>query len=264
MVSLLTQAEKNSFAGATVSRWWQLDSIAGDQRVVLSLAANSASQPFVVEHTLGNSGGRVVVWTASADATDSTLPHLPNFLPLVNETVFHLASGQSKWQTYQLVAGQPIIWTSPPNVTVNAVRVLRPDGLEQTDIPIHLVNGRYTLSYDETYVPGCYELRFDPASIPQPVYYSANIDRRELEPAVLSAADIDALKESKYLNGRLTPGALAEAFVIEVSGTEVWRYAALGLLVLLVLETFLTCRAMGLQRGADARDLLVPGQAVSP
>ena len=263
MVALLTQAEKNSFAGVTVSQWWQLDSLAGDQNVVLTLTANSSAAPFVVEHHVGTSGGRVVLWTSSADGTGSTLPLAANFVPLVTETAFYLASSQTQAQAFQLTAGQPIAWTSPPNVIVKSVRVLPPNGIEQTNLPVRLTNDRYTFTYDDTFVPGLYELHFDPPTIPQPIFCSVNIDRRELEPATLSAADIEALKEPHLLTGRLAPDALADAFQIQLTGTEVWPYAALALLAFLVLETFLTCRAIGLQRGTDARDLITPGEVAS-
>lgn len=259
MVALLTASERNSFAGTSISQWWQLGSLAGEQNVVLSVTARNTSDPVIVEHRVGNLGGRVVLWTVAADGTGSTLPLAQNFVPLVDETVFYLASGRNQKTPRQLDAGGRLAWTGPATQAVRSIRVLRPDGLEVSNLQPRLVNDTYVFSYEDTYLPGLYELRFEPASIPQPVYYSVNIDRHELDPTTLSVADIETLKHEKYLNNRLTRETLSDAFQLKVSGTEIWKYAALLVLALLVMETLLTYRAIKLQSGRDARELMDAG-----
>ena len=55
------------------------------------------------------------------------------------------------------------------------------------------------LSYNDTAEPGLYAVRFDPTTVPQPVYYGVGIDRRELDPAALTDADYAWLKNRGYV-----------------------------------------------------------------
>ena len=76
--------------GAVTKQWWSIVPKDGDGTVVL---AGENGDPLVLERPVGTAGGRIVVWTTSADGSWNNLPLLPNFVPLVNETVYHLASG---------------------------------------------------------------------------------------------------------------------------------------------------------------------------
>jgi hypothetical protein len=90
-------------------------------------------------------------------------------------------------------------------------------------------------------------MRFTPSDVPQPVYYSVGIDARELDSAALSPGDVSALKESGFIQARLTPDKLSAVLAAPGSGSELWPMLAFAVVGLLVLETFMTYRMVRLQ-----------------
>ncbi len=91
-------------------------------------------------------------------------------------------------------------------------------------------------------------MRFVPATIPQPVYYSVNIDARELDFTTLGAADVKWLMEKGYLKDQITAESVPQALEAMTGGIELW--APLGFLVvaLLLVEVAM---ARGLAREAE-------------
>lgn len=264
MVALVTASERNALAGVAVRNWWPVSPLGGEggggggggMRTIL---ATTTGDPLVLELEIGRSGGRVVVWTTSTEGSWSNLPLAPNFVPLVNETLFHLAAGQAKAQSRQLEAGQTIVWSGPATPAVESIKLTQPDGQARV-VPAQLRGDKYVFSYADTFVPGLYELRFTPREVPQPVFYSVAIDRAELDPAVLSAADAQWLRERNYLQERLTAETLPQALNAQATGTELWPLAAFLVLALLVLEVLMTRRLVRLQTGiqADQAGLVQP------
>lgn len=250
MVSLLAAAERNAMTGAVTKQWWSLG-LHGDEQVVLAGAASGA-EPLVLERPVGRNGGRVVVWCTSADGAWNNWPLMPNFVPLVNETVYHLASAQTRSaERRRLDAGVPIEWSGPATPRVKTATITRPDG-KTAQLQPTVSNGRQRLTYNDTVEPGLYAIRFDATDVPQPVYYGVGIDRRELDPASLTDADYAWLKNRGLIERRIAPGELAAALGGVNKGVELWKWLGLGVLALLVFETFMTRRMVRLQAGSAA------------
>jgi hypothetical protein len=193
------------------------------------------------------------LWTSGADGRWNTLPLAGAFVPLVNETLLHLA-GPAVGATHErhLDSGRPITWSGPVSPSPMSATLIRPDAPRGEAVPLKLVteSGKTVVRYEQTHAPGLYELRFTPTAIPQPVYYSVSIDPKELDPAVLSAGDISSLKESGFIQARLTPDELGHLLSAPGSGSELWPALALATLGLLVIETVMTYRMVRLQAGA--------------
>jgi hypothetical protein len=172
---------------------------------------------------------------------------MPNFVPLVNETVYHLAgAGARSSEGGRLEAGMPLEWSAGTEPRVKSATITRPDGKTVTQ-QTTVAGGRQRLSYNDTAEPGLYTLRFDPTEVPQPVYFGVNIDRRELDPATLTEADYAWLKNRKFVEGRIKPEELGSALGGAPSGAELWRWLALGVLGLLVFESVMTRKMVALQ-----------------
>jgi hypothetical protein len=257
MVALLAAAERNAFAGSTLTDWWKLSSPTDTSHVVL---ATSTGDPLVLTQTVGNNGGRIVLWATSVDGQWNNLPLMANsFVPLVHETLYRLAAGQNQAEGHELAAGQPIVWTGGSTPAVDSATLTRPQGAPVALQPI-LTNGKYLVTYGDTFVPGLYKMEFAPTNVPQPVFYAVGIDQRELDPAQLSAADIEWLKTQRYLTASADLRGVAEALGAQSRGIEIWPLAALLVLAGLVAETLLTRRMVRLQTGQDVRSLLTPGE----
>ena len=97
-VALLTAAERNALTGAGTKQWWSMTPKDGDGQVIL---ANTTGDALVVERPVGAGGGRVVVWATSVDGGWNNWPIMLNFVPLVHETIYHLASGQTQGLQHQ-------------------------------------------------------------------------------------------------------------------------------------------------------------------
>ena len=245
MVSLLSSAEKNVLSGVVATRWWPLKATPPDARVVL---ATTTGEPLVLDRAIGSAGGHVVLWTTSADARWNTLPLASGFVPLVQETLLHLA-GPAIGATYgrNVEAGKPIVWRGAASPAVISATITRMEDGVSTPLKVSGESGRAVARYADTHVPGVYEMRFAPSEVPQPVYFSVGIDPRELDPATLSSGDLSWLKENGFLQARLSPEKLSAVLAAPGSGSELWPTLAFAVVGLLVLETFMTYRMIRLQ-----------------
>lgn len=251
MVALLTAAERNALSGAVTSQWWSLQPADADDRVVL---ANTSGDPLIVERPMKN-GGLVAIWATSADAQWNNWPFMRNFVPLVNETVNHLASGQTRgMENRVLEAGEAIVWSAPGKPAVQSVEVTLPDGTVDANKRPVLTNNRYEFRYNNAYLPGLYQLHFTPTEIqPQPVFYGVGIDRKELDPTTLSAKDLDHLVTSGYLDKRakIDIDDIPSVIRAQNTGSDIWKWLALFVLFNLIVETWMTYRMVGLQKKVD-------------
>jgi len=249
-MALLVAAERNALAGAAVTQWHKLELQPGVRPVLATVTGD----PLVIDHDVGTSGGRIITWATSVDAKWSNLPLLPNFVPLANETLYHLAAPQAATQVYQLDAGETLLWSSPPNTrAVESVRMIRPDGTHR-DLAAQLRGDRYLLSTNDTTLPGLYQLQFTPSAVSPPVYYAVSFDRRELETTSLSISDTESLKQAGLIRDRLTRDTLASALAASPTGTELYPLLGLLVLALLVTEVFLTRQHMRKQLSIKPED----------
>jgi hypothetical protein len=250
----ITAAQRNAFAGTALLSWWPLNA-KPDMHPVLT---TTSGDPLMTDLAVGSTGGRVIVWTTPASDLASSWNNfalVPNFTPLVNETLFYLAASQAKSQNHEIDPGQPLIWSSSTNLLssqVQSATVVSPNGAAH-NVNVELRGDQYFINYKDTFAPGLYELRLaSNGGLPlSPIYYTVNLDKNELDPATISPADIEWLKNSKYLRDHLDITTLPKALNAQVGGAELWWLLATLVLLLLLAETFTTWRLMKHQTGVD-------------
>lgn len=246
MVSAIAGSERNALAGAVTRRWWSLHPSDADTQIVL---AASNGDPLIMERPFGAGGGTIVLWATSADGSWNNWNLMPNFVPLVNETVYHLAQSQMHGQENRgLEAGQPIEWAAAAMTPLNSVKITRPDKT-RIEVPAILNNGRRLVTFADTFLPGIYRLEAGPQG--EHVYYGVNIDRRELDPTPLDSRDIEWLRHGKFIDGTIGTADLSSVLGRQGDTTELWALAGGVLLLIVLAETFMTYRLMRRQTGAE-------------
>ena len=264
-----TSADRNVLTGMTTLRWWALKPRDADAQVLL---ATQTGDPLVMDRPVGSNGGRVMVWTSPVDSTSgwNNWTTLRSFAPMVNVTLYHLASGQTKGQeNKRLDSGQPLVWTSPSiryaggatddsggtrgnekpelvfadgTVTplIRSAEVVLPDGTKSQIRPITR-DGRQILRFSDTFLPGKYEVRFDQTAL-KPVYFGVGIDRRELDETALNDEDRKwfSADDHKFIERSIAAADLSVALGGGNKGSQIWPYIAGLLLGILLFETFMT------------------------
>jgi len=257
MVTLIAADRRNALVGAAVRSWWRLRPLDADARVVMT---NTAGDPLVIERPVGANRGLIVLWTTSADGQWNNWNLMPNFVPLVNETVYHLAASQRKGlENRGLEAGQPIEWAGPPQPAVQSVQLTLPDN-SIVSRPATFNNGRWIVTYADTFVPGIYRMTFSPAEV-RPVNYAVNIDRAELDPTPLERQDIEWLRQQGMLDAaRPVISAADLPAILRPRGTaiELWKWLGAVLLATLLAETFVAWRLVRDQRSIDVAGSALP------
>lgn len=252
MVALLA-GERDAFSGAITQKWWSLRPRDPDAEVVLAAASGD---PLVLERPMGRNGGRIAVWCTSVDGQWNNWPLMPNFVPLVNETIYHLSGGQTKGlENCALQAGQPLVWTGPAEPMVQSIDVTLPDGTIDGNKSPTLANGRYEFRYNDAFVPGLYAMHFTPTEVkPQPVYYGVGIDSRELDPRTMGSQDRQRVADAGCLDEPhpISSDDLGGIIRRENRGVDLWKYLALFVLLNLLGETYVTYRLIQAQQGVAA------------
>lgn len=262
MVALVS-AERNALAGAVAESWWSLTPRDADTSVAV---ASTTGDPLVMERPLGN--GRIVVWSSSVEGEWNNLPAMPNFVPIVNETLYHLTAAQTREHTSANVsAGQSLSWLGPANPSVAKVDVKLPDNTVDAGRKANFRDGHWEFTYPNAFMPGVYSLNFTPAEVPQPIYYGVSIDRRELDGTRLADADIEWLKKGQFFPAD-APRVEAEQLEYILTGANepsgFWwklakfllRWETLAVLVVASLfgETFMTWKMAGRQKSVDVEN----------
>lgn len=213
----------------------------GPPQVVARFDTNA---PAIVAHTYGR--GAVLQLAFPLDAEWTTLPARNDFVPLLHEMVFHLASRTSG---RNVGPGMPLLADIPAEATADQYHFIDPDGGEHPAEPagdathpqVRLLN---------TDLPGTYRCVPKDAAGGKEDFFVVNFDRREsdltpLPPPVqqqLAGDDrirfIDSLEE-------LQASRLAES-----APSELWRWLLLLVLGILVGEVLLTRRLV--QGGHEA------------
>ena len=185
LVKIVAAGERNALAGAVAQSWWQLKARDAESQIVLS---TTSGDPLIISRQLGS--GQVVVWATSVDGNWNNWHIMPNFVPLVNETIYQLSAAQTrKHNSGNLDAGGSIAWTGPANPAVQSVDVTLPDGTTDMGRKANFRDGHYEFTYPNAFMPGLYQLRFTPTDVPQPIFYGVGIDHRELDNKILTPED---------------------------------------------------------------------------
>jgi hypothetical protein len=266
MVKVVAANERNALTGAATRKWWGLKPLDADTQVVV---ATGNGDPLVMERPFGTNRGIVALWTTSVDGAWNNWNLMPNFVPLVNETVYHLASAQMRGlENRGIDAGQPIEWAGAAKPAIRSVQITLPDNTSIAR-PATFNNGRWIMTYPDTYLPGIYRLDFTTtddrgqatSTQIQPVYYGVNIDRKELDPTTLESDDINWLKKGSFLDPSMPTIAAADLPMVirrENKAMELWGWLGGVLLVSLLIETFMTYRLIGSQKRVDVAGAGLP------
>src|SRR5665213_206468 len=176
VVAVVAAGQRNALVGAVTQKWWAIAPRDPDTQVVL---ATTTGDPLILERALGR--GRVAVWTTPVFNLDwNSWPLMPNIVPLVHETIYHLSSLQAgAHNSGNMESGTSLAWNGPAldGVQSVSVDVTLPDGSADRDRPATFRNGRWEFNYPNTFLPGLYQLRFAPTGLPQPVYYGVGAKR---------------------------------------------------------------------------------------
>ena len=221
-----------------------------------------------MDRPIGNLGGRVVVWSSSADGKWNTIPLAAGFVPLIQETMFHLSGPLIvATQGKNLDAGKPIIYSNfdPKKIKNPTIRHL--SETVATQLSVAPINGRSTLRYDKTFTPGLYELNLNSQPVSAApsspakngddrssniIHYAIGIDSTEMDTTVLSPKDVDWLKENNFIKARISADKMGVIVTDASGGRELWPLLAFATLAFLVIETFMTFRMMRHQTAKPA------------
>jgi hypothetical protein len=241
ILAAVAGTEQNAFAGAQIRQLWSLRPIDPDVQMPLATAGGA---PLILTRPIGSAGGPFVLWTTSVDGAWNNFHLMPNFVPLVNETIDHLVApllyGR---ESHELLAGQPIEWTGDGTVSPGSVRVTLPDNTQVERQPT-LVSGRWMLTFPDTYQPGVYRVEFANTSIP-PVQFALNIDPKTLARMALNREDISWLAAHHALDSRrplIAPNELIATLRSPAVRLPVWGLLGGLVLASLVVETWLAGR----------------------
>jgi hypothetical protein len=200
-----------------------------DDRRVLARYTNGAAA--MVEARVGK--GRLFLFTSSIDRDWNDLSIHPGYLPLVQQTVRYLARKQSQRDAGQVLVGR----SRSIRVVAGDSRIeIRPPRGPRTVIEGDALADRKQVRFTKTDYPGFYRVvttdRKDDTRPRPESDFAANLDPRgsDLHPAAASA-----LPTSGH-------AGIAKASTTHKRRVELWHALAVGLLMLLLIESVLVLR----------------------
>jgi hypothetical protein len=249
MVHILAALHRNMIVGVTLTKWWRLLPAGPLVKVLL---ATAGGDPIILEKSVGIEGGKVVMWSTPVDGSWNDWPTAAgSFVPLVDQSVYALALGGSQHtRRHFLNPGDSIVWTGPVKPTVQSAKIINPVGVAAAVQPQITADGKYLMVYNHTQLPGLYQAVFKPGSIPQPVYYSVAIDSRELNPQLVSKADLSWLTHQHFIQAVIKPEQIPGVLNSVLVGVELWPWLALLVMAMLLGEVLLCRRLLASPRAA--------------
>jgi hypothetical protein len=214
--------------------------------------------PLLISRRFGR--GAVVLMTSAVDADWSTLPAKPDFVPLLHEIVFHLASGRA---ARNVDVGTPLVLPVPQEFRVDEYAFYGP-GDTQFDAQPGGDELRPLVRLNDTRLPGIYELRPHsttkahgqrpvgqaqrPVGQAQPPVeiaretFVVNFDRGESDLTSLNEAERGQLEAGNRMQFIATQQQLREQMFADNSRTEFWQMLLFVFLGILVIEVVMTRR----------------------
>lgn len=245
----------------------------------LILATLSTGDPVLLESRCGD--GFLLVLTTSLDRSWNDLPTRSDFVPFLHEAIFHAASSRSH---RNVDFGEPLIARlqrniardvtpppadSPPEVvesvqgpTEESASFVAPGGIV-TEIPITAANSNSVISsssiseatavFSDTFTPGVYAMAKEAnAEFPeQHDGFVVNYDHSEDDLTQLAADDKARLATNDRVRFSSSLADLAKRMYGDESITELWAVLLTLFLIFLIMELFLTRRAIRKGYGND-------------
>ena len=235
-LSLLAKLSVESLARIRPRRF---ASISSDEELdgpvrVLARWNNPQSSPAVLEKRFGE--GTVLFWTMTADRDWSDWPTEPSYVLAMRMAAASVAARILRWEN--VTAGQPLRYPLDPEFLPRQASLAVPG--ETDEVPLRIDNSTdgdpYLLS-ESTRVAGRYTANWDEPGVgARSRPFAVSPDATDSRLQRLDEADLEP-----YL-GRLTPRMLrftGETIDVTTEGTELWRYAVLVLVGLIVFESLL-------------------------
>ncbi len=244
-LELFNDPRNGSMTEAAIKVWFKMRAPAGtgDPSDPVVLARLDSGDPFLVERAVGH--GRVIACATAADADWGNLPARPFYLPLVQRLCVHLAS--TVHPPRNLEVGRALISFLPVEAAGKKALLTGPDGTS-VEMPVVKKDERGVVETAPLYQPGLYTLQ-PPGG--QPIHYVVNADRRESDLARLNDTEIAEFAKVHSVSVVHTAAEFRETEHRQRFGVELWKWALLGLLVLIFLELILQRKFAGV-RGAPA------------
>ncbi|MDA1052776.1 MAG: VWA domain-containing protein [Planctomycetota bacterium] len=226
--------ERAGLLTVPVWRYIRLDQVKAIASVALAF---DNGDPAIIAAEAGQGKVLLVATAASPDTVDqatepptpwTALASWPSFPPLMHEIVRFAASNRGAQRN--VLVGD-LLTSRLPSGFANATGTLTPP--DDNPLPIRLAGDEQVWTYGQTGQPGIYRLAFDDEAIPQALF-AVNVNTVESD---LEATSAEGL--TSFFNEAERPNTAAQAFAER--DVPLFRLALGGLLVLLVVETFLAC-----------------------
>jgi hypothetical protein len=201
-----------------------------------------SGDPWIVERPHGS--GNVVMVASTLDADGGTLPVNPDFVPWLNELVFHLASAGTSG-SYRLRPGDPIsiVLDPAPPLSLASLQVRTPSG-NLASASIVRTGSSVIARYDDTTEPGVYRIAQPGPAGGTYSYVVVERDPRESDLALLAPGEAATLSLGWPLAFEASSNVLSARLraVNPSSQRELWRGLVIAALAILCLEVGLTRR----------------------
>jgi len=199
----------------------------GGERKVLARFTNGAVA--MVEAARGK--GRLLLYCSTLDRDWNDLPIHPGFLPLIEESVRHLARKHERMDTGEIVVGRSV---ALPTLDLQKLEVRAPDG-KNAIFEGERLEGRSSVRYGGTDLPGIFRVigtdKTGATRDRDELAFAVNLDARGSDLALLPGTKLPVSG-----HGGGSEPAQSEHRV------ELWHAVAAGLLLLLLLESVLLQR----------------------
>ncbi len=201
---------------------------------VLAHWNNPANSPAVIEKRFGD--GRVLFWTLTADRDWSDWPTEPSFVLAMRMAADSIAARLLHWEN--VICGQPLRFPLDPEFAPQTANLSVPPTGDQVPLTIERASDSDPMLLSEsTRRAGHYFAAWDEVGVGERTHPFAA--RPDLTDSRLER--LDEVELEQYL-GRLTPQVIrfsGESMDVTTAGTELWRYAVLALVGLIVIESLL-------------------------
>ncbi len=237
LVKVFKDRESSGLLSTPIYRYFRLAPRTDvDAHVALGFADGD---PAIVEAPIHRGRVVLVATDGSLSSVDSetkapwtTMPAWPSFVPLVQEMLALVVSGQARDQN--VIVGQPLVGTLPTAATTLPLAITEPDG-HQDDLQISSDAGGGGWSFADTWQSGIYLVRL--GSTPErEELFVANVDTSESD---LSRIELSDLPRGFSTGLDPAEGAIAAPTLRPNHLNKNFLYLALGLLL---TETLLAWR----------------------
>jgi hypothetical protein len=215
----------------------------GNPQVVARLDSN---EPYLVTQSYGK--GSVLQLAAPLNADWSTLPAKNDFVPLLHEMVFYLASRTSG---RNVAVGTPLLMDLPEGATAEQYQFVGPDNTEHPAEPAGDAE-QPRIRFSGTDLPGTWRAEPKAGVRANADYFVVNFDRRESGLTPLAPPEQTQLATGERIRFIDSLEAMQSELLEETAPSELWRWMMLLVLAILVGEVLLTRRLV--QGGHESVD----------